>query len=376
MKPIGLYIHIPFCVKKCAYCDFNSLVPEGKKQIKAYLKALLEDIRISALNCSRHIVKSIYLGGGTPSLIEAEDIGHILAEVRSNFDLSGLREVTIEANPESISWEKLSLYKKNGINRISMGVQSFDDKSLMFLGRAHTADDALNAIKLVKKVGIEKVSIDLIYGLSGQTLNDWENDLDRFLNTGIAHVSFYDLKIEKGTPLYRIRNNLEVAGNDLQARMYRLGCEKLTKAGFFHYEISSFALRDQESIHNSIYWRNKEYIGLGAGAYSYLNGLRFAKVKSIYKYIQQAKAGKFRRYNQERLGHRERLIETIILNLRLLRGFSLETVEKNIGIRADSDLLGQLKELEQEKLIVSSSKKCRLSKKGILYYDIIASKLL
>ncbi|MCK5492856.1 MAG: radical SAM family heme chaperone HemW [Candidatus Omnitrophica bacterium] len=376
MKPIGLYIHIPFCVKKCAYCDFNSFVPADEDQVKAYLRALAEDIKNSGFNKQRYLVKSIYFGGGTPSLIKPEYIVRILDEIRSNFDASSAREVTIEVNPESISLEKLFAYKKNGIDRISMGVQSFEDINLKILGRAHDAKDVLIAINLIKEAGFKKTSIDLIYGLPGQTLKDWENDLEKFLNAGISHISFYDLKIEEGTPFYSIKNKLEVPDNDLQSKMYKLGCSKLLKSGFSHYEISSFAQSAQESVHNSIYWSNEEYIGFGAGAYSYFEGRRFSRAKSIDKYIQQAIAGEFRKYEQEKLEARDRLVETMILNLRLMKGFSLKNVEEKAGISADTDLLSSLNELENQKLILSSRGKYRLSKKGILYYDTIASELL
>ena len=376
MKPFGLYVHIPFCVKKCAYCNFNSLVPAGENQITAYLKALSADSRISSLNKEKHIVKSIYFGGGTPSLIKAEYIARILHRIKHDFDIRCVREVTIEVNPESISRKKLSIYKKCGINRVSMGVQSFDDRDLMLLGRAHTARDVMKAIGLIKNAGFNKASIDLIYGMPEQTLKDWEKGLDRFLKTGISHISFYDLKIEKGTPFYRVKDKLDVADNDLQTKMYKLGCSKLEKAGFSHYEISSFALRGRESLHNSIYWRNEEYIGLGAGAYSYINGERFSKPKNIEKYQAQAQAGKFFKYNKEKLGQIDRLAETIILNLRLLKGFSLSDIEDDIEKKIDVQLREKLDDFVSQKLILKSKSGYRLSKKGVLFYDTIASELL
>ncbi len=376
MKPLGLYVHIPFCVKKCAYCDFNSLVPSGENQINAYLKALFADIRITGAKREKYIVKTIYFGGGTPSLIDPQYIRRILDEIKCNFDVGGVREITIEANPESISREKLLIYKRCRINRISMGVQSFDDRNLRFLGRAHTSKDVLNAIDLVRNAGFDKASIDLIYGIPGQTLRGWEKDLDSFLKTGISHISFYDLKIEKGTPLYRIKDKIDIAENDLQARMYKLGCRKLEKAGFCHYEISSFALKGHESLHNQIYWRNEEYIGLGAGAYSYLKGIRFSKTQSLIKYGQQAMSGKIRRYNREKLGDRDRVAETIILNLRLLKGFSLKKIEEESGVKAGRKLAGKLEGFVKQKLILNSRGKYRLSKKGVLFYDTIASELL
>ncbi|MFH1093110.1 MAG: radical SAM family heme chaperone HemW [Candidatus Omnitrophota bacterium] len=376
MKPCGLYVHIPFCVKKCAYCDFNSLVPSCENQVNSYIKALFADIKISGFSKEKHIIKSIYFGGGTPSLIKAEYIAQILYEIGNNFDVSSINEVTIEVNPESISRRKLAIYKSGGINRISMGVQSFNDRNLKLLGRAHTARDVFNAIDLIKNAGFNKTSIDLIYGIPGQTLKDWEKDLYRFLKTEIPHISCYDLKIEKNTFFYLIRDKLDVADNDLQAEMYKLGCRKLERAGFLHYEISSFALKGQESLHNSIYWRNEEYIGLGAGAYSYLKGRRFAKPQSLPKYQHQILSGSIKKYKQEKLGDRERLTETIILNLRLLRGFSLRDIEERTGVKVDRCLTAKLDGFVKQKFILSSRGSYRLSKRGMLFYDTIASELL
>ena len=376
MKSFGLYVHIPFCVKKCAYCNFNSLVPSEKPQIDAYLKALAVDIGISRSHTGKPRVETIYFGGGTPSLLKAEYIAQILDNIRCNFDTSYVREITIEVNPESISQQKLKIYKNRGINRISMGVQSFDDRNLRLLGRAHTAENVFNAVDKIKSTGFNKVSIDLIYGLPDQFLKDWENDLDIFIKTGVKHISFYDLKIEKGTRFYSIRDKLDLADNDLQTKMYKLGCRKLEKAGFSHYEISSFALRGHESVHNQIYWRNEEYIGLGAGAYSYINGERFSKPKNINKYLAQAQAGKFFKYNREKLGQPDRLAETIILNLRLLKGFSLSDIEDNIERKINVQLREKLDKFVSQKLILKSKTKYRLSKKGVLFYDTIALELL
>lgn len=376
MREIGLYIHIPFCIKKCFYCDFNSIAFKNYHKIEKYLKALEKDISLTGAMAKDFVVKSVYLGGGTPSIIRSKAIESILRSICQQFSLTANPETTIEANPASVTVAKLKKYKESGINRISIGVQSFADKFLKILGRAHNSAQAGSTITMAKKSGFKKISIDLIYGLPSQTLKDWERELDCFLDAGVGHISFYDLKIEKGTPFYALKNKLELPDNDLQAIMYRHGCKKLEKFGYRHYEISSFALKGHESAHNQIYWRNDEYFGLGAGAYSYIKGRRFSKSSSITEYQQQLLSGDLRCYHVERLKEKARLRETIILNLRLLKGFSVASIEDRTGVKVDEKILDQLKRLKGQGLICSSGDRYRLSKKGILFYDDIASELV
>jgi len=376
MKKIGLYIHIPFCIKKCPYCDFNSIVFGNYFRIKNYFKALEKDIALTGNTLNDFSVKTIYLGGGTPSVVKIEDIAGLLKTIYKQFRLAPNPEITIEANPASVDIVKLKGYKKAGINRISIGVQSFNNKFLKVLGRAHNSTQAYNTLTLAKKAGFKKLSVDLIYGLPGQTLKDWKEEIENFLKTDIGHISFYDLKIEKGTLFYRKKKEFKLPDNDLQALMYKHACKKLVRSGYRHYEISSFAFKAQEALHNQIYWHNDEYSGLGAGAYSYIGGRRFRKSIDIDEYQKQALSGNIRYYHNEELQKQARLRETLILNLRLLKGFSIPSIEKKAGMRIDKAILDELSRLKNQGLICNTANKYRLSKKGILFYDSIASELI
>ncbi|MFH1062772.1 MAG: radical SAM family heme chaperone HemW [Candidatus Omnitrophota bacterium] len=376
MQPIGIYVHIPFCVKKCGYCGFNSLVANSAGQIKAYLKALFLDIQLSAKNRQAFAVESIYIGGGTPSILEAKDIAHIIAEIKQCFPVARESEITIEVNPASVSRQKLLEYKKSGINRISMGVQSFKPKNLKFLGRAHSALDVFKALKMLKNLEFNNISIDLIYGLPDQSLKDWEDDLNQFIDCELSHLSLYDLTIEKGTPFYEIKNTLLIADNDLQALMYKKADGLLKKNQFNHYEISSFAKKGRQSKHNLIYWNNLDYIGLGAGAYSYINRQRFSKANDLYLYEQQAKKNKFEHYDSEKLSLVKLMQETLILRLRLLKGFRLKDIENKLNHKIRQDSMNILNEFVRQGFILLHNNHYKLSKKGLLQYDTIASELL
>ncbi len=376
MKLLGIYIHIPFCIRKCFYCDFNSSMFNRDKEIRQYSQALKKDIKFSRQKFNDFRVKSIYFGGGTPSLLEAEEVFAIIRSIKENFLLIDNAEITLEANPGTVQQKKLITYKEAGINRISLGVQSFKDKYLKILGRMHTNTDTQNSISLLRKNGFNNISIDLMYGLPEQNLADWEDDLERFMAMKLEHISFYDLKIEKGTPFYRIRKSLKIAGVDIQAVMYKLGAKKLQNAGYIHYEVSSFSKNGRQSKHNQIYWKNEEYLGVGAGAYSYLEGIRFKKNKDFRGYIKEAGKGYFKQYSLEKLDMSKRMKEMIALNLRILKGFSLGDLEKRSGIKIEDGNLDELQALKYLGLVRGDGRRYRLSKKGVLFYDTVASRIL
>lgn len=376
MRSIGIYIHIPFCIKKCGYCNFNSVVPISIAQVKEYLKALLIDVQLSAKCTQGYAVQSIYIGGGTPSLLAGKDIASIIREIRQNFQVGIKAEMTIEVNPASVSRQKLLTYKKVGINRVSLGVQSFKDKNLKFLGRVHSVLDVFKALEMLKKAEFNNISIDLIYGLPDQDLNDWEDDLKIFIDCGLGHLSLYDLTIEKGTAFYQIKNSLKLADNDLQTLMYKKACALLSKNKFEHYEISSFAKKGMRSQHNQIYWNNLDYIGLGAGAYSYLNQERFSKASDIELYARQAEKNKFKHYDSEILSSNKLAEETLILKLRLLRGFKLKDIEHKINQKLGPNIINILNEFVKQGFMLLNNDNYKLSKKGLLHYDTIASELL
>lgn len=373
---IGIYIHIPYCLKKCQYCDFNSKALENREQLIPYVTTLKKDVSLSTAPLQGYSAKSIYFGGGTPSLLAPAEVFDIIEAIKRQIVLERNVEVTLEANPATLSLEKLSGYKKAGISRISLGVQSFQDKYLKLLGRLHNRQEALKTILLLRKSEFSNVSIDLMYGMPDQTLNDWQNDLNKFISLGLEHISFYDLKIERGTPFYGLRKKIILPQEQLQIKMYELGVKLLKKAGYRHYEISSFAKQKRESFHNQIYWKNESYLGMGAGSTTYFNNERFQKNKDIKEYIKEGNSGKFKQYQKEKLSAVHRLKETIALNFRLLSGFSLEKVERYCQVKAKKEIIDELQKMQEEGLIKSFNHSYKLSKKGILFYDTVASRIL
>ncbi len=376
MREAAIYIHVPFCLKKCNYCDFNSVARQDREEWKRYFQALEKDWEFNAKSLAGCRIKSIYLGGGTPSLVPVESLSRLLKRIKKDITASPGLEITLEMNPAACSQNKLRKYRSAGINRISLGVQSFDDKLLGVLGRVHSAADSFKTIARLRKERFDNISIDLIYGIPGQSLGQWQDSLEKFISLGLEHISFYDLKIEKGTPFYRMRDKLEVADEKLQLKMYKAGRNKLRNNGLEHYEISSFAREGRESIHNRTYWRNEEYLGLGAGAYSYVNGERFCRIKDIRAYIAQAKIGELKRYSREKLTGFRKLKETLILNLRLMEGFSLAQIEDKCGCSAGKEIKRKLEMLVREGLLKKNRSRYCLSSRGILLYDSIAAELL
>lgn len=376
MKTIGIYIHIPFCLSKCSYCDFNSVALQNSKQIAQYLNALEKDAEFSSTQARGYVVKSIYFGGGTPSLLSGREVLRFMNKLIQQYKIDKFAELTIEINPGSVSYQKLIQYKEAGINRISMGVQSFNDKYLRRLGRLHTNRDVFTALDLLKKVGFNNISIDLMYGLPKQTLSEWEDDLDVCLTCDLDHISFYDLTIEKGTSFYRKKESLAVADEDLKADMYLFGRNRLIENGFVHYEISSFAKNGKESQHNKIYWHNAEYLGLGAGAYSYIKGMRFSKNRNVSIYKKEVQNKDIRGYDLERLEPEKQNRETVILNMRLLDGFSLKKIEKGKGIKIQKEIIDKLDQLHQQGFVDRIRNLYRLTERGILFYDTVAGFIL
>ena len=364
MKPVSIYVHIPYCLQKCFYCDFNSVVVPGEKDIEVYIEALKRDIGFFGEN-NEYFVETIYLGGGTPSILSGLYIQSILDEIRLNFKTAFDAEVTIEANPATLTCDLLDLYKQAGVNRISLGVQSFQDEHLKQLGRVHDSQQAKQTIILIRDAGVDNISIDLMCGLANQTIKQWEEDLTSFVSLGLEHVSFYDLTIEPGTPFGDRKAEIILPGEDIQVEMYTLGCRMLESAGYNHYEISSFSKPLRESRHNCRYWRNEEYIGFGAGSFSYLGGKRFSKSRDIAKYVFESYAGKISQHNIETLNPELKSRETVVLNLRMAEGA--------VG---NNDINPELDDLTLQGLLVKEKNRYKLTEKGILLYDTVASTLV
>ena len=333
---LGIYIHIPFCLHKCPYCDFNSIAVKPLPEEK-YVTALIDEIRDRSEKFRGHTIETVYLGGGTPSLFSPHTIGAILNEIIRNFTVAKEAEITIEANPCSVNHEKLSAFHALGINRLSLGVQSFKDACLKILGRIHSAKEAVSAFEKGREVGFENVGIDLISGIPFQTCTAWEDDLDKVIALNPEHISAYQLHVEQGTPFYQSmeRGELALPPEEIQTEMLETTREKLTEAGYEHYEISNYAHPGYRSRHNQRYWEGKEYLGIGTGAHSFLQkgwGLRQANISDPLLYMERAEKTGF----EESLKKEEAIEEAIFLGLRQSEGIDVKRFEERFGLPLDA----------------------------------------
>lgn len=284
--PLGIYIHIPFCLSKCEYCDFYSIPQADEETMDRYLKALIAHIRESGHQAPAYRVDTVYFGGGTPTYFGSDRLSAVLAAVRESFDVTPDAEITFEANPESVNLRMLKRLRREGFNRISLGIQSDDDETLFALGRPHTYADAEEAVRLARKAGFYNLSVDLMFGLQNQTTRSWLNTLTHVLELKPEHISCYGLRVEESTPLNKYYHLLDIPDDDQQADMYLNAVELLRRKGYHQYEISNFSQRGKLSKHNLKYWTGKEYLGFGPQASSDFAGKRFEIVGSLREYIE------------------------------------------------------------------------------------------
>ena len=319
MKKLGLYIHIPFCDKICNYCDFTAFQGANSK-IEEYVEALNKEIELKGNK--DFLIDSIFIGGGTPSFIDGEYIFKILEKVRENFTVLDNIEISIETNPKTFDKKKLEYYKKAKINRVSIGVQSFNDKILKELGRNHNSKEAFDSIELVKKFDFD-LNLDLIFGYQSQTIEDILYDLEMVKNINPDHISYYGLIIEEKTKFKALQNvgKLDLLDEETERKMYHLIVKKLEEIGLNQYEVSNFAKVGKESVHNKKYWNCKEYLGLGISAHSYLNDERFSNTVNLTKYIKELQNGNIPVDFREKLDMPTKKFEYIIMNMRLKEGF-------------------------------------------------------
>ena len=324
-KPaLGLYIHIPFCKAKCAYCDFYSLA-HSEEKMDAYMAALLRHLEEVAPRAAGMQVDTVYFGGGTPSYLGAARLCRILQTVLRRYDVARDAEITLEANPDSAGdWKELRKLRRAGFNRLSLGVQSTDDALLRRIGRVHTYEQVQQAVMAARKAKFTNLSLDLIYGLPGQTMEDWQRTLADAVALGPEHLSCYGLKLEEGTPLWQQRQTLTLPDDDAQADMYLYTVAALGEMGYEQYEISNFAKSGKESRHNLKYWRMEEYAGFGPGAHSDFGGVRYGYVRDIDSYI----AGRLVLSESETDSTLARDYEYVMLSLRTAAGIDRQTFEK------------------------------------------------
>lgn len=362
MKPIGLYIHIPFCNGKCPYCDFYSVTPDDET-VKAYVVKVCE--KISAEN---GIYDTVYFGGGTPSLIGAENIAKILSCINRTADC----EVTLECNPSDTgavdSSFDFELVAKSGVNRISMGLQSANDSERKALGRRGGCDDVERAIARAKKAGISNISLDLMLGVPNQTAESLKKSIEFCNNSCAKHVSAYILKIEEGTPFHRIKNSLILPDEDETCDLYLLAVSELEKAGFHQYEISNFSQKGYESRHNLKYWRCEEYLGIGAAAHSFADGKRFYYERSTADFINGASP-----VDDGEGGDEE---EYIMLALRLTEGLNFENYKNRFGKAIPDSIIKKAELLEKHGLVNVTEKNISITANGFLVSNSIISELI
>lgn len=331
--PLGLYIHIPFCAQKCAYCDFYSL-PGAEGKMDEYVRAVSAHLAEVAPRAAQHSVDTIYFGGGTPSYLGPKRLKVLLSSVQKHYALSADAEITLEANPDSAGdWRVLRALRRAGFNRISLGMQSAIDEELRAVGRIHTFEQVRAAVAAARKAKLKNVSLDLIYGLPGQTMESFSSSLRAAVALEPEHISCYGLKLEEGTPLYAARDTFSAADDDLQADMYLFAVSFLQEAGFVQYEISNFARPGFESRHNLKYWTLSEYAGFGPGAHSDFGGVRYSFDRDLDAYINGALRGGQMPIECEDLPAWTRDTEYLMLTLRTVRGLDPRTFENTFRQR-------------------------------------------
>jgi oxygen-independent coproporphyrinogen III oxidase len=371
----SIYIHIPFCVKKCIYCDFFS-VPYDESTAYEYSRALCKELFLKKHLAAK--LKSVYIGGGTPSLLPDECFGEIFSCLKDNYELSSGAELTVEANPGTVSESKIYLLLCLGVNRLSMGVQSFNNEELKVLGRIHTSEEALRSIALIGKAGLRNFSIDLIYGIPSQSFNSWRESLSKVAGCSPAHISTYELTPEKGTILFDLISNpflnsvsnLEMPSEDSVLDMYNYTIDSMANDGYEHYEISNFARPEFQCIHNLNYWNRGEYIGAGAGAHSFINGLRSRNVEDIHTYINQLSIGVIPEEDKIHLTLQDSLREWIFLGLRKIEGISIKRAQDE-GL----DILLAGRDMIDGGHIEVRDDAFRLTRKGVVISNTIVAKL-
>jgi len=372
-QPLGLYIHIPYCIHKCGYCDFNSH-PIKQDEMNHYIDALVAEMKHYAKTYSNtNIIRTIFLGGGTPTTLTVYQLERILKECVSEFTVASDAEITIEANPATIDIEQLKSIRQTGYNRISIGVQSFDKAELKLLDRAHGPEEIHSTVDRARKAGFDNLSLDLMFAVPNQSLSSWESNLNKALEKNPEHLSTYNLTIEQGTAFSKLQSNgkLIMPDDDHQLELYKKTIERLTKKGFHHYEISNFARRGKECKHNITYWENKNTLGLGAGASSYMNGTRFKNINLPAHYIRQVKEKKIAVEHSETLEPRQAMGETIMLGLRLLQGISIHQFEKRFQISFINLFRNIISALKEKELVIIEKDYLRLSQKGLFWADSV-----
>ncbi|MCX8052775.1 MAG: radical SAM family heme chaperone HemW [Armatimonadetes bacterium] len=379
--PRAAYVHIPFCISKCHYCGFDSFA--GLDWLfDDYVRALITEIELMSptpndLNDeteNSEELESVYIGGGTPTVLRPELLIKILEALKSRFGIATDAEITVEANPGTVDKPKLLKLADAGFNRISIGAQSFDDSILSQIGRAHNSGDTLDAYQAAREAGFANIGIDLIFGLPGQSIHQWIADLETALTLHPEHVSLYELTIEDRTMFARMRAEglLATPDEDAATEMYETAIARLISAGFDHYEVSNFAQPGFRSRHNQVYWRNEPYYGFGAAATSYVGGIRARRVADPVSYVKRILSVSEVIEYSENLTGRNRLGETLMLGLRMLEGVDLNRVEADTGLDIMHEFAEEVLSLIERELLELDGRRLRVTHRGLLLLDDVS----
>ncbi|MDR4509130.1 MAG: radical SAM family heme chaperone HemW [Candidatus Brocadiaceae bacterium] len=372
--PSALYVHIPFCARKCNYCDFNSSVSDSNI-IDLYLAAIDKDM---CLLQGKYIFHTIFVGGGTPTLLTETQLEKLLSGIAHSIQTDTVQEYTIEANPGTLTMSKARLLKDYSVNRVSLGVQSFQDNFLSFLGRIHSRDDAIHAFTVLRTAGFENINLDLMFGCSKQSLDSWKKDLVTATELNPEHLSTYALTYEEETNLMNALKSgiIKKLNESIELDMYKASIEYLSKKGFTHYEISNFAKPRYECKHNKIYWKNLSYVGIGAGAYSFIHGIRSSNEKDILTYIKRSQENKNLQVFCERLENDCLASETIVMSLRLRSGISNTDFTARFGYTLEDRYGVLINKLTHEGFVCYDRKTLSLTKKGLFLADSVLAEFI
>lgn len=371
-KPTSAYVHIPFCTQICYYCDFSKVFIKNQP-VDSYLEHLLEEFRSYDIQKLR----TLYIGGGTPTALSAPQLEVLLDGLTKNLDLSVLEELTIEANPGDLDADKIAVLQHSPVNRVSLGVQTFDDKMLKKIGRSHLGKDIYENIDRLKLAGFDNISIDLIYALPGQTMEQVKDNVAKAISLDIPHMSLYSLILENHTVFMNRmrRGKLPLPKEELEAEMFEYIITELERAGFEHYEISNFSKPSFESRHNLMYWDNAEYYGIGAGASGYVDRVRYKNHGPIRHYLNAVEAGNAR-ITEEHLSQREQMEEEMFLGLRKKSGVSMARFEEKFG-RSFDGLYGEIvRDLIQQGFMQVDGDRVRMTKRGLFLGDTVAERFI
>ncbi len=375
---LGLYIHIPFCYAKCPYCDFFSIVADNESIKNKYLDALKKEIEIYSQKYPKILVQSIYLGGGTPTVLSGQQIAEILTLSYKHFNISKNIEITIESNPATFDCKKANVLLQSGVNRLSLGAQSFSNRLLKKIRRIHAKEDIINSYHIARGTGFNNINLDVMFGLPGQTLKQFDRTLEGIIKLYPEHISIYALSIEPGTPFEDLmeRGMIKIPSDDVTHDMYRKAIDFLNKYSYEHYEISNFAQPGKRCLHNQIYWKNQFYLGLGVASTSYMENKRFKNCSDLNQYIYLLEHNILPIESKEVLPLKEEMAETIILHLRMMEGLAKHDFMARFKLPVETIFARQLKKLKKQGLLDDNESNYFLTKRGISLSNIVFMEFL